>query len=763
MKYTFSRENILFYSLLLLCKLKLKQLFVYLYGNTIINIRACVPKIILILKFGIKNININLLIKTIILLILRCGIISLIYTEIPVVWNINTYLDISEKIGLTFGLLEYKLPLKVCKYGDTVLGINNGFNIALTSYRCNILGGFKSITVMVILVCIIVFFLSIFDNISFILLSLLGMVLVKAFMLNFYQKHFVFTFNPKNKGNIVHILRNIFMNKKILLFLFKLWIISIIMAILVRSPIFAMLPLNKDSIIAHGLAVTLPLPIFYYLLNFVIKYIKKEAIKQEDYYLYNDFVANKVNIFRIIYVICVNFLVRNYYYHYLMIMFIITLCGLFLFVFVFARLPIPPARKGSILLQSKFEITSLLLSTLVSISPILQQACNEGYTEFFFNKGSDKYIGWKKLVFSRPGLLVRQGTVNWLENVRKNNRLYLDPTDGVGQARIDESKLRIEKSPILNIAYRIKNNFATSKYQSPSPWHIRPINFFENKDFYGCVSLALHNRNGRFMIVCIIRRDLNGTIFVPTYHLPDMVQNEDIPEMPRKPTHLDLKVIDTVNLLESKYGISIPKEEGIRQTPTRQNGLIIFTQADSLRIPGLYKVWRPSLYFTIPKLDHPKVKDYFHLDEDEVAFRHKGFNYQGWINEVKNLARENLMDDDDDDEEEEEEEEKKTDFRSIAFNEYKGDRSLKYLVRKYFTRGVKLGDRFILYELEKDLWLRYTFAELVKMAKNAVKVKPSWEYAQVFKGMMLILMILIKNLRWNMQDIHLIIITLRKP
>lgn len=56
-----------------------------------------------------------------------------------------------------------------------------------------------------------------------------------------------------------------------------------------------------------------------------------------------------------------------------------------------------------------------------------------------------------------------------------------------------------------------------------------------------------------------------------------------------------MKVIDTVNLLEYKYNIAIPKE------PNRHNGLIIFTQAESINDQGLFKVWRPSINFTEPK------------------------------------------------------------------------------------------------------------------------------------------------------------------
>ena len=88
------------------------------------------------------------------------------------------------------------------------------------------------------------------------------------------------------------------------------------------------------------------------------------------------------------------------------------------------------------------------------------------------------------------------------------------------------------------------------------------------------------------------------------------------------------------------------------------------------------------------------MKDYFHLDKNDIAHRHSGFNYQGRINEVKTLARKNLMVD----------EEKEANFRKIALNEYKADRAVKYLAKKYFTQGVKLGEskKLRFYELIRD-------------------------------------------------------------
>ena len=67
---------------------------------------------------------------------------------------------------------------------------------------------------------------------------------------------------------------------------------------------------DNNSFITTILILTLPLPIFLYLLNFIVKYLKKEPIEDEDYYLYNNYVVDRVNLYRISYIIFINYLIR---------------------------------------------------------------------------------------------------------------------------------------------------------------------------------------------------------------------------------------------------------------------------------------------------------------------------------------------------------------------------------------------------------------------------------------------------------------------
>jgi hypothetical protein len=71
-----------------------------------------------------------------------------------------------------------------------------------------------------------------------------------------------------------------------------------------------LLNLDNNSFISTILILTLPLPIFLYLLNFIVKYLKKQPIEDEDYYLYNNYVVDRVNLYRISYIIFINYLIR---------------------------------------------------------------------------------------------------------------------------------------------------------------------------------------------------------------------------------------------------------------------------------------------------------------------------------------------------------------------------------------------------------------------------------------------------------------------
>jgi hypothetical protein len=82
---------------------------------------------------------------------------------------------------------------------------------------------------------------------------------------------------------------------------------------------------NNDNYISNGLILILPLPICSYFINIALKIIKKQTISTQDCYLFNKFVVNSANIYRITYILLINYIVRNYYYIYMTVVVVIII------------------------------------------------------------------------------------------------------------------------------------------------------------------------------------------------------------------------------------------------------------------------------------------------------------------------------------------------------------------------------------------------------------------------------------------------------
>lgn len=561
-------------------------------------------------------------------------------------------MDILVNVGLKIGLFKYKFT-------------SSNVYILLYSYRSIL--GFKVSILIFVVGLILIPILFMIDNYIFIILSLLSVIFVKAFIMNFYTKHFKLFDGSSKNINYTEIIKNILSNiEKIVKLLLKLWMISVVIIITLRYSIAAMILNEGDiNIVSIILIVSLPLPIFLYLLNFIIKFIKKEKINASDYYLYNDFVIERVNLYRIIYLVSIHYMIRYYYHTYCIIIITVLIIAILIAcALIIYKLNSQPGNNKvcKAVLESRLDVAMSTVLSFISISPLLQEACNKGFMEYYTNTGTAKYTGWKKILWSNPGIQLRGSTINFIENRKLDNLLVDNPHRG---DLLRDYRAIVEKSPILNMAYRLKNNDAT--LNSPNKWSIRPVTLFSNERYYGSVSLVIKEKKfGRFLVVIIIRHDSEGCVFVPTYFLPD------------KSPDSRMKVIDTVNLLEYKYNIAIPRE------PNRHNGLIIFTQAESINDQGLFKVWRPSINFTEPK-KKIRVQDYFLIDEENInrpqdfstcldtikdlkvsALEHTR-DYSKFISPQKQLT--------------------KVGARGMAHSEFKADKKFKELVQFYISKG----------------------------------------------------------------------------
>ena len=162
------------------------------------------------------------------------------------------------------------------------------------------------------------------------------------------------------------------------------------------------------------LTLTLPLPMILYLLNFIIKYLKKEPIKDEDYYLYNDYVVDRVNLYRITYITFINYLIRNYYSTISIVIITIVLIVLFIALLIICKLYVhswqtykgAASRQSTISCMSNrvinkneplalkaaaFQTTAAYISAFIAITPFFQEGCNKGFMDYYFNTGKTKY------------------------------------------------------------------------------------------------------------------------------------------------------------------------------------------------------------------------------------------------------------------------------------------------------------------------------------------------------------------------------------
>ena len=170
-----------------------------------------------------------------------------------------------------------------------------------------------------------------------------------------------------------------------------------------------LLNLDNNSFISIILIVSLPFPIFFYLLNFIMKYLNKKKIEDEDYYLYNDYVVSKVNLYRLTYSISICYLIRNYICTISIkiitigLLIVLSIILLIICILYVLRIYIKSSKPSTIAartvinkhepiaLKAAFEPTAAYISAFIAITPFLQEGCNKGFMDYYFNTGKTKY------------------------------------------------------------------------------------------------------------------------------------------------------------------------------------------------------------------------------------------------------------------------------------------------------------------------------------------------------------------------------------
>jgi hypothetical protein len=232
-----------------------------------------------------------------------------------------------------------------------------------------------------------------------------------------------------------------------------------------------------------------------------VKYLKKESIEDKDYYLYNDYVVKRVNLYRITFTIIVNYLIKNYCSTIIISIiikgFIVIIITLFTICIIYgilqinkrgggrqstiscsrvdplsdgdsgvraSRFPPTPLRglrervginkSEAIALKSAVDLAAspAYIAAFISLTPFLQEACDSGFTKYYTNTGNQRYFEWKGVHFSKPGILKNGPTINILEN--KKIEKFFDPEDegiSVREGLIKEYKEKLKNSPISSM------------------------------------------------------------------------------------------------------------------------------------------------------------------------------------------------------------------------------------------------------------------------------------------------------------------------
>ena len=139
---------------------------------------------------------------------------------------------------------------------------------------------------------------------------------------------------------------------------------------------------------------------------------------------------------------------------------------------------------------------------------------------------------------------------------------------------------------------------------------------------------------------------------------------------------------------------------GWEKANNRSNGLVIYTQGESIDNKSLFKVWRPSLNYTEPQLK--TVENYYYWEEPRL--RCKEFITKNFIqfeekihatvkvqqNYLDALLRDEIS-----------KKTQKSIIKRMAYIEYQADEYYKELVKFYITKGQKANpDNFWVEDLD---------------------------------------------------------------
>ncbi len=560
---------------------------------------------------------------------------------IPYVSYIVLCYVITKEITINYCMIENinDILYPLLKGGIIKMKLINGTSY-LYPLKLKYFNGWIHINVFILMyLCIIIPILFIINNIIACILYILAFILIKAIYTNFWNKHIGFLLHKwqnrnKKQGQLKLYIDWIHKNYKYLLIKFiQIWIISFTIVSLNRNVVKFLFGVQTDNLISSLLIVILALPVSLLIINILVKKLKNEKLILNDFYIFNEFIIERVNLYRILYLISITIIYKKYYIYWITTISIIIPIIIMILTLLFIHWIVQKkvwkycnskwtnfnlslskhnkigeynSRKLSLNLESQSDSFTVAISSIIGVGGVFQKACNDGLIDFY---NGNKGPGWKKIHFSNPGKYYSNGTVNILH--KPQNYVQTTEYDSI----IAKHEAYINKSPILKITHRQKKAI---------DWVVVPHSYFSNETVYGSVvRVKKHN----FFIINIIRKDWDACVFMPSYYLPLDRSNGS-----------QVKIDEVQNFFVRKYNIMLPIQKTAKEKP--RTGFIVFTQAESINTggpsSGLFRHWRPFLGYVDTEflVKRPNVKDYYHLDKLS-HLRVKGYNNQEIIMKLK--------------------------------------------------------------------------------------------------------------------------------
>lgn len=451
-------------------------------------------------------------------------------------------------------------------------------------------------------------------NYKLFIVMILIYIFVYSLYIDFYKKHFEsfrFCINFKKGATLLKrsfILLLIYKLKTMALYIFKVFLLILPLRILIRISIFGLLNYN-DDIIYHCVIIILPLPFIYYLLNFIVKYSTKKTIKLSDYYLFNPFVIKNINLYNVIFLIGITWIMKNYWYIYPIIFIILSLLIICVIGLTTTEYHNRRAYKNISLLANP-GIDMNLLNSMLALGTILAVAAQAAWAEdssaiegyefkqesFDFHELTETYS--RNTTFNSN--LVSEGlergasvndkprwikTTNW---IHKNAKLSDRPR--LWTPKDTDHMLRLANSSIFKLMFVQKDRiFADKTLKSFCPQGCLPQTVFINDKYIGSTA-----RVNDILIVNFVKRvdvgvtNVNNTgLFFPTYYIP----NNSSAEAGGSRMYEFQNIKSTLDFFERAYGAAICDEENITK-------IIAFTQAEKMEDGDLLKIHRPGIRYT---------------------------------------------------------------------------------------------------------------------------------------------------------------------